>query len=119
MSATSHTNRHVPTKGGGTPADGSIDMIIGPMFSGKTTELLRRVRRNLAASKKCILIKYKGDIRYGQDSALSTHDKVNMTAKSAELLTEIENAAWHYDVIAIDEGQFFSGNASETCSNCQ
>ena len=95
--------------GASKPADGSVDMIIGPMCSGKTTELLRRVRRNLAASKKCILIKYKGDIRYGQDAVMSTHDKVNMTAKSAELLAEVENAAWHYDVIAIDEGQFFPG----------
>ena len=89
--------------------EGSIDMIIGPMFSGKTTELMKRVRRHLAATRKCLLIKYKGDIRYGQEAVLSTHDQLHMAAKSVATLGEVENAVWHYDVVAIDEGQFFPG----------
>ena len=92
-------------------------MIIGPMFSGKTTELIKRVRRNLAASKKCLLIKYKGDTRYGQEAVLSTHDQLHMTAKSVATLGEVENAVWHYDVVAIDEGQFFPGKP-RTVSAC-
>ncbi|KAL0055305.1 hypothetical protein WJX82_010437 [Trebouxia sp. C0006] len=79
----------------------------GPMFSGKTSELVKRVRRSMAASKKCLLIKYKGDTRYGPEPTLSTHNNVHMDAKSVLTLGEMENAAWHYDVIAIDEGQFF------------
>lgn len=82
-------------------------MVIGPMFSGKTTELVRLIRRNLAASKKCLLVKYKGDNRFTEDPVLSTHDQIHMAAKSVNTLSEIANAAWHYDVIAIDEGQFF------------
>ncbi|KAL0023818.1 hypothetical protein WJX77_007908 [Trebouxia sp. C0004] len=82
-------------------------MIIGPMFSGKTSELVKRVRRSLVANKNCLLIKYKGDARYGLEPVLSTHDDVHMAAKSVLTLGEMENAAWHYDVIAIDEGQFF------------
>ena len=79
------------------------------MFSGKTTELVRLIRRNLAASKKCLLVKYKGDNRFTEDPVLSTHDQIHMAAKSVNTLSEIANAAWHYDVIAIDEGQFFPG----------
>jgi len=63
----------------------------------------------MAASKKCLLIKYKGDTRYGPEPTLSTHNNVHMDAKSVLTLGEMENAAWHYDVIAIDEGQFFPG----------
>ena len=89
--------------------EGSIDLVIGPMFSGKTTELIRRVRRNVAASKKCLLVKYKGDNRYTEDPVLSTHDNIHMAAKAASTLMEVSNSVWHYDVIAIDEGQFFPG----------
>lgn len=107
MSASSRPNRHAVVTGSGESKEGSIDMIIGPMFSGKTTELMKRVRRNLAASRKCLLIKYKGDIRYGQEAVLSTHDQLHMAAKSVATLGEDENAVWHYNVVAIDEGQFF------------
>lgn len=89
--------------------NGSIDLVIGPMFSGKTTELITRVRRNLAASKKCLLVKYKGDNRYTEDPVLSTHDHIYMEAKAVSTLSEMSNTVWHYDIIAIDEGQFFPG----------
>lgn len=90
-------------------AEGSIGLVIGPMFSGKTTELFRRVRRNVAASKKCLLVKYKGDNRYTEDPVLLTHDNIHMAAKAVSALMEVSNSIWHYDVIAIDEGQFFPG----------
>lgn len=81
---------------------------------GKSTELLRRVRRHLAAARKCLLIKYKGDTRYGQEQSLTTHDMVHMTAKSVGALTEADNAVWHYDVVAVDEGQFFPGAVADS-----
>ncbi len=109
MSVSSRSRRHAQTVAASESHEGSIDMIIGPMFSGKTSELVKRVRRSMAASKKCLLIKYKGDTRYGLEPMLSTHDNVHMDAKSVLTLGEMENAAWHYDVIAIDEGQFFPG----------
>lgn len=84
--------------------------------TGKSTELLRRVRRHLAAARKCLLIKYKGDMRYGQDQLLTTHDMVHMAAKSVAALTEADNTVWHYDVVAVDEGQFFPGNISHQSS---
>ena len=109
MSVSSRSRRHAQSVAASESQEGSIDMIIGPMFSGKTSELVKRVRRSMAASKKCLLINYKGDTRYGLEPVLSTHDDVHMAAKSVLTLGEMENAAWNYDVIAIDEGQFFPG----------
>ena len=109
MAFSSQSSRHVMVSAANVSAEGNIDLVIGPMFSGKTTELVRRVRRHLAASKKCILVKYKGDNRCNEDPVLSTHDQTQMSAKSVCTLSEVANAAWHYDVIAIDEGQFFPG----------
>lgn len=101
--------RQATSTGTSEVSNGSIDLVIGPMFSGKTTELIRRVRRNVAASKKCLLVKYKGDNRYTEDPVLSTHDHIHMEAKAVSTLSEISNTVWHYDIVAIDEGQFFPG----------
>lgn len=53
---------------------GQIQIIFGPMFSGKTTELLRRIKRYTVANRKCLVIKYKGDTRYSV-AHMSTHDQ--------------------------------------------
>lgn len=85
---------------------GHIEVILGPMFSGKTTELIRRIRRYTIAKKRCLQIKYKADTRYSEECA-STHDKQMIAAKSCTYLKEAENLLENYDVIGIDEGQFF------------
>ena len=53
---------------------GRIELIIGPMFAGKSTELLRRVKRHEIAGSKCLRIKFADDTRYSVDS-ISTHDR--------------------------------------------
>ena len=53
---------------------GRIELIMGPMFAGKSTELLRRAKRLIIAGRKCLHIKYRGDTRYSDD-CISTHDK--------------------------------------------
>jgi predicted AAA+ superfamily ATPase len=53
---------------------GRIELIMGPMFAGKSTELLRRVKRLEISGKKCLSIKYAADTRYSADS-ISTHDQ--------------------------------------------
>ena len=88
---------------------------MGPMFSGKTSELIKRVsRESIYRQKKSILIKYSKDTRYSTDTVL-THDKYiifikriyNYTAMRAEKLGDIYNELKEYDIVAIDEGQFF------------
>merc|ERR1712130_312216 len=87
--------------------NGTIQIIFGPMFSGKTTELMRRVRRYNIAQKKCVVIKYRADTRYSVTKA-STHDSVTCDAMPCSKLAEVAKAVENYDVIGIDEGQFFS-----------
>ena len=52
---------------------GSLELIFGPMFSGKTTELCRRINRYSIARKKCIILKYQLDTRYSKEY-VATHD---------------------------------------------
>jgi thymidine kinase len=86
---------------------GTVSLIIGPMFSGKTSELFRRIRRETIAKKKCILIKYAYDNRYSEQHA-STHDLFKMDCIPCVKLSNIEeNVLNNVDVIGIDEGQFF------------
>lgn len=87
---------------------GRIELIIGPMFAGKTTELMRRIRREIFACRRCFVIKYGKDTRYSQD-AMSSHDKAMLKAHaSVNVLSEVGNDWKDFDVIGIDEGQFFS-----------
>jgi len=85
---------------------GEIQLIIGPMFSGKSTELLRRLRRCQFAMLRCLMIKYANDDRYDSDM-FSTHDGTKVKAAKCQKLEQIEAVTAEYDVIGIDEGQFF------------
>ena len=91
-----------------TLCSGRIDLIIGPMFSGKSTELLRRVRRYKYAGKKCLVLKYAKDKRYSENTIM-THDLSNsLPAVNVSKLSEVSlEESIPYDVIGIDEGQFF------------
>ncbi|GMS95037.1 hypothetical protein PENTCL1PPCAC_17212, partial [Pristionchus entomophagus] len=89
---------------------GHISVILGPMFSGKTTELLRLHERHVRAHKKCLLVKYAGDTRYDKD-CIATHDRKfgkGATLK-AERLADVREKLFDKDieVVSIDEGQFF------------
>jgi thymidine kinase len=77
------------------------------MFSGKTTELIRRMKRYQVANKSCLVFKYSGDTRY-DNLALSTHDQQKLPAISASILSKYADIAMKYEVIGIDEGQFVS-----------
>nr|XP_048307825.1 thymidine kinase, cytosolic isoform X1 [Myodes glareolus] len=84
---------------------GQIQVILGPMFSGKSTELMRRVRRFQIAQNKCLVIKYAKDTRYS--NSFCTHDRNTMDALPACLLRDVAQEALGVAVIGIDEGQFF------------
>lgn len=86
---------------------GHLELIIGCMFSGKTTELFRRIKRYEQANKKCIIIKYSKDKRYSDDHA-ATHDGITSKAIGCLNLSDIDKSILeNYDVIGIDEGQFY------------
>lgn len=86
--------------------NGKVEGIFGPMFSGKTSELIRRLKRHSIANSKCLAVKYENDIRYSSDN-ISTHEKMIYVAKCASKLMPLMEEALKYDVIGIDEGQFF------------
>lgn len=83
---------------------GEIQLILGSMFSGKTTELLRRIQRYDIAQRKCRVIKYAGDIRYDAE-CVATHDQKKRPAIPTRLLSNVDVNG--FDVIGIDELQFF------------
>jgi thymidine kinase len=85
---------------------GEIQVIYGPMFSGKSTELLRRIRRYTAARKACVVLKYQRDVRYSAEN-MSTHDSTSCEAHPCLTLTDASNLVEKVDVIGVDEGQFF------------
>ena len=94
---------------------GRIDIIIGPMYSGKTTELLRLYKRYKIAKKNCVLIKYANDVRY-DEKKVSTHDNLKYDSLNTILLSELFNEPQvkNADVIFIDEIQFYN-DAPDIC----
>jgi len=86
--------------------NGQLQVIFGPMFSGKTTELLRRIKRYQVATYSCLVIKYEKDNRY-DEHGVATHDRQIYEAVSTCTLQKIKHLALEYDVIGVDEGQFF------------
>ncbi|MEJ7616146.1 MAG: thymidine kinase [Pyrinomonadaceae bacterium] len=89
---------------------GWIEVIVGSMFSGKSEELIRRLRRAKIARQKVQVFKPEIDVRYARDQIVShsemRHESVTV-ASAAELLSLVEPGT---DVIGIDEGQFFDGD---------
>lgn len=86
---------------------GEIQLIIGPMFSGKSSEMTKRIRRFYYAKKKTIIIKYVKDDRYSKNDEIFTHDKIKSSAFPAAKLADVYEKCLNYDVIGIDEGQFY------------
>ena len=86
---------------------GKLNLIIGPMFSGKSTLLLTRYRRYKIAGKNCLLIKYAKDDRYeSTESMIVTHDKLSYRAVACIRLADLDQYINNFDVICIDEIQF-------------
>lgn len=89
---------------------GRIEVVCGPMFSGKTEELIRRVRRAQIARQKVQIFKPAIDIRY-HESKIVSHSEQRIDAVPAN--TSLEILKHIYDstrIIAIDEVQFFDEN---------
>ena len=85
---------------------GWIEVICGSMFSGKTEELIRRVKRAKLAKQKIKIFKPKQDTRYGKKKVTS-HDNNSIKSKPIDSPEKILKEFEKFDVIGIDEAQFF------------
>lgn len=85
---------------------GSIEMICGAMFSGKTEELLRRLRRAKIAGLRVEIFKPTIDVRY-DESAVVSHDRNTIASTPIDNSSNLLLLASDVDVIGIDEAQFF------------
>ena len=95
---------------------GWIEVICGSMFSGKTEELIRRVRRAQIARQKVQVFKPRLDDRY-QVEKVASHNGMHLDAvvvgEAKEILQLVDSDT---DVIVIDEGQFFDWTIADVCN---
>ncbi len=94
---------------------GSVEVITGSMFSGKTEELIRRLRRAQYAGLKVVIFKPAIDKRYSETKVVS-HDERSIVSTPVEHASSILLLAGDADVVAIDEAQFFDASIIEVCS---
>jgi thymidine kinase len=94
---------------------GWIEVIAGCMFSGKTEELIRRLRRAQIAKQKVKIFKPKIDTRYS-DSDIVSHSEQSLPSILISDINEITELAKDAQVIGIDEAQFFSNDIIDICN---
>ncbi|MHB1688331.1 MAG: thymidine kinase [Ignavibacteriaceae bacterium] len=94
---------------------GWIEVIAGCMFSGKTEELIRRLRRATIAKQKVKIFKPKIDNRYSSSDIVS-HSEQSLPSILIEDINEVLNFSDDADVIGIDEAQFFSSDIIGICN---
>jgi thymidine kinase len=95
---------------------GWIEVIAGCMFSGKTEELIRRLRRAQIARQSVKIFKPKIDTRFSNNSIVS-HNEQSLPSILIEDINEIENLSGDAQVIGIDEAQFFSADIVKVCNS--
>ncbi|MFN8256419.1 MAG: thymidine kinase [Bacteroidales bacterium] len=94
---------------------GWIEVITGSMFSGKTEELIRRIKRAEIANQKVAIFKPVIDNRYSETNVVS-HDSKSVVSIPLKDVREITDLTEDTEVVAIDEAQFFEGELIEVCS---
>jgi len=94
---------------------GWIEVITGSMFSGKTEELLRRLKRARIANQRVEIFKPKIDIRYSDEQVVS-HDRNAIQSTPVDSSGNILLLSGNVDVVAIDEAQFFDKGLAEVCT---
>ena len=94
---------------------GWIEVITGCMFSGKTEELIRRLRRAQIAKQKVKIFKPRIDARYSNNSIVS-HNEQSLPSILIDDINEVTTQSDDAQVIAIDEAQFFSEEIVNICN---
>jgi thymidine kinase len=95
---------------------GWIEVISGGMFSGKTEELIRRIKRALIAKQEVIIFKPAIDVRYDAEN-ITSHDHRKIVSISVASPNEILEKAKTAEVVGIDEAQFFSHDIIKVCND--
>ena len=93
---------------------GWIEVVCGSMFSGKTEELIRRLRRAAIARQRVAIFKPKMETRYSESEIVS-HDKQKIESITIENPEEILQNALEAQVVGIDEAQFFDVSLVKIC----
>ncbi len=94
---------------------GRIEVICGSMFSGKTEELIRRIKKVELADEKYIIFRPKIDSRNPENKIIS-HAKNEISASIVSNPKEILDLSVNYSVIGIDEAQFFDQSIVDVCN---
>jgi len=95
---------------------GSIELITGSMFSGKTEELIRRLRRAQFAGLRVEIFKPSLDNRYSETRVVS-HDEKSINSTPVDNASSILLLTGDVDVIGIDEAQFFDNSIVDVCNS--
>lgn len=94
---------------------GRIEVICGSMFSGKTEELIRRIKRAVFAKQRVEIYKPGVDIRYSEEDVV-THDGDSIQSTPVESSQSILLMATEAEVVGIDEAQFFDEGLVSVCN---
>ena len=94
---------------------GRIEVVCGSMFSGKTEELIRRLRRAEFAKQKVVIFKPAIDTRYSDKDVVS-HDRHKTRCTPVNSSEEILLLAEDVDVVGIDDAQFFENGLPDVCN---
>ena len=94
---------------------GRIEVVCGSMFSGKTEELIRRMRRAQFARQKVEIFKPSIDTRYSEEEVVS-HDRNAIPSTPIDASAQILLLATDIDVVGIDEAQFFDEGLVDVCN---
>ena len=108
------SHSHIDTMAAETVA-GSVALVLGPMFAGKSSELRRRIEAHARCGMRAVLVRYLGDDRGSADAPLFTHRgdvldeslAANVTVQRVETLAEVTLESDDL-FVAVDEGQFFA-----------
>jgi thymidine kinase len=92
---------------------GWLEVICGPMFSGKSEEMIRRLRRAEIAGQRVVIFKPRIDDRYDASDIVS-HAGVRMHAVAVDSVSALAARARGHEVVGIDEVQFFDASVVET-----
>ena len=94
---------------------GWIEVICGSMFSGKTEELIRRLKRAEFAKQKTLIFKPINDVRYSENKVVS-HDSNEILSIPIKSSKQIVQLSKDVDVVALDEAQFFDDGIVNVCN---